>query len=60
MRYNRSNLVIGASPRDTAFGYATFALYAGISMAKESNTLILVAPCTGGSGSNQAEKASVT
>jgi nickel-dependent lactate racemase len=44
-------VIIGASPRDATFGHATFALYAGVSMAKAGGTLILVAPCTEGSGS---------
>jgi nickel-dependent lactate racemase len=44
-------VVVGASPRDATFGHATFALYAGVSMAKAGGTLILVAPCTEGSGS---------
>jgi nickel-dependent lactate racemase len=44
-------VVIGASPRDATFGYATFALYAGVSMAKAGCILILVAPCTEGPGS---------
>ncbi|MBM3241255.1 nickel-dependent lactate racemase [Candidatus Poribacteria bacterium] len=44
-------VVIGASPRDATFGHATFALYAGVSMAKAGGTLILVAPCTEGPGS---------
>ena len=39
-------VVVGASPRDATFGHATFALYAGVSMAKAGGTLILVAPCT--------------
>ncbi|MFQ6041054.1 MAG: nickel-dependent lactate racemase [Candidatus Poribacteria bacterium] len=44
-------VVVGASPRDATFGHATFALYAGVSMAKAGGALILVAPCTEGSGS---------
>ena len=44
-------VVVGASPRDATFGHATFALYAGVSMAKAGGTLILVAPCTEGPGS---------
>ncbi len=43
-------VVVGASPRDATFGHATFALYAGVSMAKPGGTLILVAPCTEGAG----------
>jgi len=44
-------VVIGASPRDATFGHATFALYAGVSMAKAGGILILVAPCSEGPGS---------
>jgi len=44
-------VVVGASPRDATFGHATFALYAGMPMAKAGGTLILVAPCTEGAGS---------
>jgi nickel-dependent lactate racemase len=43
-------VVVGASPRDATFGHATFALYAGVAMAKTGGILILVAPCTEGPG----------
>ncbi len=50
-------VVVGASPRDATFGHAAFALYAGVPMAKPGGTLILVAPCTEGSGSKAGREA---
>jgi nickel-dependent lactate racemase len=49
-------VVVGASPRDATFGHATFALYAGASMAKPGGLMVLVAPCTEGPGSRQGRE----
>ncbi len=49
-------VVVGASPRDATFGHASFALYAGASTARAGGLLILVAPCTEGTGTKEGRE----
>ena len=54
VRQHAELVVVGASPRDATFGHATFALYAGASITEPAGTMVLVAPCTEGPGTEDS------